>query len=229
LLTKRLIIYCVLFLFVFASTADSQSSRRSLELTSSPHPNQPIEIVSREVGGEKVPVDGKLIAGPDWVSHIALTIKNTSGKAILFFQIGIVVEGSERVPYKVVFPMRFGVPFWADANGKPKVSDKSKILAPCDYSVVTVTGDDAKAFTDRLKAYGADNFSNATVVVEEVQFYDGTGWSYGYEWRRDPANLNIHIPKVVGDRNIRVCGKKPRTFYDQVEQIEVLERLAAET
>ncbi len=74
-------IFCFVFLFLFASLlCYSQNKIRTLNKTNYPHANQPIEIVSREVGGENVKDDGTVLAGPDWVKNLKFIVKNISFK-----------------------------------------------------------------------------------------------------------------------------------------------------
>ncbi len=196
------IIPCICFLLLFASLCYPQDKIRTLNKTNYPHANQPIEIVSREVGSEKVKDDGTVFAGPDWVKNLRFTVKNISSKRIGFFQINLVVPKNDRHPSRVVFPVRFGAVFFVSGrdNLKDEAEKKRTFLSPGESVVVSVGEHEIKVFTASLKKTGSEDFDSVTVQVLEVQFDDDTGWSLGWEWRRDPTNR---------ERNIPLNSKKP--------------------
>jgi len=182
--TFALVIFCSVTL-VYA-----QEKMRKLENPITQFANQPVEIVSRTLGSENIAEDGTFTAGQDWIRQLRFTVKNVSVKKIVFIEVGLIVERTERAPIRVVFPMRFGAPFWIGTDGRGKISDRNQLLLPQQTAVVSVSESTEKALRELLKRYDADDLKGVIVEVQEVQFDNDTGWSLGYEWRRDPTNRN---------------------------------------
>lgn len=187
----------LIFLVVILAIAGyGQKKIRTLNGTQYPHANQPVTIVDREIEGESIKDDGTIVAGSDWVKNLKLTVKNTSTKRIGFFQIDLVVPKNDRHASRVVFPVRFGSVFFVSGrdNLKAELDRKRTFLEPGETAVVSVNEQEYKVFNLALKKTGSDDFDALAVQVFEVQFEDDTGWTLGYEWRRDPEDREKHIP-----------------------------------
>lgn len=147
----------------------------------------PIVIVERSLKGKNFSGEEKVLAAQNWLKDLKLTIKNTSSKTIVYFYIELVIPKSERLKTRVPIPLRFGTPlFLLTDNGMTYIEKKNReLLRPGETVTVSVKEYVLKAFTQSLQKRGAEDFDSVKLEIQNVDFDDFSGWSFGNEWQRD--------------------------------------------
>lgn len=147
----------------------------------------PIAIVERSLKGKNFSGEEKVLAGQNWLKDLKLTIKNTSSKTIVYFYIELVIPKNDRLTNRVPIPLRFGTPlFLLTDNGMAYIEKKNReLLRPGETVTVSVKDNVLKAFTQSLQKRDAENFDSVKLEIQNVDFDDFSGWSFGNEWQRD--------------------------------------------
>src|SRR5678815_4248211 len=82
---------CSCLVLLLVPLCIAQEKIRTLE-NEYPYPNQPIEIVSRQLGDKPFIDEKRVLGGRDWLGKLTLGIKNVTNKNILSFDINILVR-----------------------------------------------------------------------------------------------------------------------------------------
>ncbi|MEO8650083.1 MAG: hypothetical protein ABI539_13040 [Acidobacteriota bacterium] len=100
------------------------------------YPSQPVTIIGRELGRKSFSKETKIWGGISWLKELRLTVKNTSGKTLIWLYLELMVDKHGNLPTQVGIPLEFGsisVPL--DANGKPQTD---VVLKPSETVRVSV-------------------------------------------------------------------------------------------
>lgn len=182
-------------IFLLASSvSNAQGKIRVVEGWGTPYPNQPIEIVGKELNG-KVFVDQQRVLGDqDWLNHLTLSVKNISTKSILSFDIDLLVKRQGKILMGIPIHFRtYTDP--ADTNSVTQDGDKKVgVLRPGEIVKVKVRDQAMLAWRETLRRHQVEDLDRVTLDIRAVYFEDQTRWMYGQESRPDPSNPNKRIP-----------------------------------
>lgn len=108
----------------------------------------------------------------NWLNSMILTVKNTTGKSVLYAEFEVALKGVSDAKGAVTFPMRFGDPKTAETP-QP---DSDKQIKPEKTAKIRVAWDDYKTMTERLKVAGEQVPRLAMLRLRKVVFADGSRW-----------------------------------------------------
>jgi hypothetical protein len=151
--------------------------------------NEPLKITSMKAANRKVRFGEKITGEDDWLKSAELTIKNVSGKDIVFVEVDLNFPETKTSGDEMSFPLRFGSP-----PGLPTGSP-AMILRIDDEATLGLQG---KRYEELVRfvehRHSISTIGKVVVDVQLVIFADGTAWSRGTFRRRDPNNPNSYIP-----------------------------------
>ncbi|HEV7643591.1 MAG TPA: hypothetical protein VGO50_06550 [Pyrinomonadaceae bacterium] len=186
--------WCLGLILLLASLSSSQQKVRTLDQGPS-YPNQPIEVVSRELGDKPFIDDTRVLGDQDWLKRIRLGIKNVSNKNILSFDIDLRIEKEGKTLTSFALPILFRTYNKPTANNAltPQGEKKLGLLRPGEVVKVNVSDQHLAAFSDLLKEYEAEDIERVRIDIRFVYFKDETRWAFGQESRPDPTDPGKRI------------------------------------
>lgn len=195
-MTVRKLIWCMCFVaFVFHGVISAQEKVRVVSDVK-PFPGQPLQIVSKTVGGNRLDLEGRVFAGQDWLKDFRIEFKNISRKNVTYVSINLEIAATGTMVYPLVVPIIYR------ASEDPSVIAKhqNSLLPGQVTSVGVVYYPQALV---RLRSLGVHDVTNATMSIRQVEFDDNTAWYLGVENRRDPLNPDKWI----------VVSRPPKFFH----------------
>lgn len=159
---------------------------RIIELKSnSPWPNEPVKITAARNKNGAIPL-GKIFRqdDDDWLQGLKIAVKNVSNKNVTYILVHILFERSEETNGEppLLHLLAFGSR--AATLGKP-----GKALIPESSIDLTLPDPSYSVLKRTLRRLGyPPSIKRLQIYVAEVAFDDGTLWSDGYWFRRDPDN-----------------------------------------
>lgn len=189
-MNSRFGVYTFVVILLTVIHSSGQEKIRIVEGWGTPYPNQPIEIVGRELGERSFTKKNSVFGSPDWLKHLTLSVKNVSTKNILSFDIDILVKKDGKV--------LLGIPYIfapysdpADTNSMTEYGEKKiGVLRPEEVEKVKVRDQAMRAWRETLMRYQVDDVDRVALDLRAVHFDDQSRWMYGQESRPDPEILN---------------------------------------
>jgi len=199
----------ILFLTLLGN---SQQKIRTVEKGVS-FPNQPIEIVGRELAGEPFIDDTRVLGDQDWLKHLTLSVKNVSNKNIMSFDIDILIKKEGKTLMGI--PISFRTFFRPDdtSSSTPNGEKKLGFLLPGEVVKVRVLGHVMSLFGKELVKFELENIDRVTLDIRAVYFDDKSRWMFGQESRPDPHNPS---------KRIRIDKPQPRVSKRVSDWLEYL-------
>ena len=170
---------------VWGSVFFWQSPPKSISHT--PEKNQPLRLEKVKVAGKLAlpkaggSVQENIDAGDDWMRGLSLTLKNTSGKNIVYALIYLHFPEAELAGGAMSFPLAFGRSP-KDSNDR----DYKAVLKPGEETEITLTDAQHDSLQSFLRGRSAGSIGNVEVLLVSVITDDDTLWMQGIEMRRDP-------------------------------------------
>ncbi|HMQ04157.1 MAG TPA: hypothetical protein PKD26_09605 [Pyrinomonadaceae bacterium] len=173
--------------------SNAQEKIRIVEDWGTPYPNQPIEIVERELGERPFASKNSVLGGRDWLRDLVLSVKNISTKNILSFDIDLLVKRDGKILMGIPIHFRtYTDP--ADTNSMTQNGErKIGLLQPGEVVKVKVRDQAMQAWRETLRRYQVEDLDRVTLDLRAVYFDDQSRWMYGQESRPDPSNPNKRI------------------------------------
>ncbi len=165
--------------------------------------NEPVEIVEMKLqSGKTVQIGAPFqVEGEDWLKRIEGKIKNTSEKEIRHFQIGAImrhVSTKEPVGKAVLFS------YGGKKNMQP--------LLPGGTITIQFKDSANAALKALIPKAGLLSLDNILLVVDWVEFSDGTAWRLGYRLHPDANDPDKYLPdnppKMVKNNSSQSFVKK---------------------
>ncbi len=145
------------------------------------HPNSPIVVVSRELGGNTFDKEKRVLGDRDWLKHLTFGVKNVSDKNIVYFNIDLVIPKQGQLPALIPVAIFFG------NRGTPAIAAPGdSILLPGEVVKVALSANEIAVWDKELKKYEVEDFEHVELDIREVHFEDGTGWQLGIPLQQDP-------------------------------------------
>lgn len=150
--------------------------------------NEPIKIIAIKANGVPIKL-GETFSGDDeWLKDLTISVVNTSSKNIVFIEINLEFPIPENQPKEP--PASYSISYGcAPQPEAPAQATQPKPTSPGEtISIVLPDYRDLKEFL-KLTGYPA-SIKQVKIIIGDVVFDDGTKWSAGGLFRRDPNNLN---------------------------------------
>jgi hypothetical protein len=186
---SRVSVFVFSMVLLTASISIAQEKIRTVENGPS-YPNQPIVVISRELGNKPFINETQVSGVQDWLKDLTLGIKNIFRKPVQYLQIELVIEKQGKLSTKVGIPVSFRAPQEAilDTDGKPSGRYQRKMLIPGEVVKIKVSDRDIMFWGNYLKKFEAGDVDRVMIDIRFVEYDDGTGWAFGQEMRQDPIN-----------------------------------------
>lgn len=154
--------------------------------------NEPIEIVGLKNKKGKFKLNQKIDDDDEWLDGFGVTVVNRTQKTITSVVITIVFHrpGSDN-PYNdlpFVYTLHFSAnPFFPEYQ----LRDKTKVIRPGESADIVVSDDDYRQNKEFLKQAGyPPDVKRVDLLIDTVGYEDGTIWSGGSMFKRDPKDPN---------------------------------------
>jgi hypothetical protein len=164
-----------------------QSPQKSI--THTPQQNQPLRLEKVRIAGSlALPKAGSAIqenldAGDDWMKGLAITLKNTSDKNIVYAMVMLHFPETDSAGQPMGSPMVFGrAP--KDSNDR----NYKAVLKPGEEAEITLTDAEYESLQSFLRGMAFSRVSSVELLLDAVVFDDDTLWSQGMQMRRDANN-----------------------------------------
>ncbi len=153
--------------------------------------NEPIELVSAEVGDLPFNNENQVLADKSWLKNLKLNVKNISGKTIVYMKVNLEFSAQGKMQYPLLLPLVFGhIPPPDSASSNSDLSNL-KILRPNQSVKISIIPSVLNKFAGKFAP------ENEILDIEQVRFFfdfvifdDGTAWSRGRQMRRNPDDPN---------------------------------------
>jgi hypothetical protein len=170
-----------------------QEQERVVEIRSDFDP--PVKITAVKTKKGLVKTDKKFLDDDDWLKGITVSVANTSDKTITAVNIELLFqrpEGQTKLP-PLVYPLSYGrSPF---LPREPVPSIQPEPLLPGNSRDIILVDTEYNSLKESLKeAKYPINIKRLGVRITEIGFSDGTAWTSGEMFRRDPDNPDKWIP-----------------------------------
>jgi len=165
-----------------------QGSNRILVIKA--HFNPPVTIKSMRNNRRVIESEKAFAEGDDWLSGLAFTLSNRSGKEVVFVDVELLfprLEGDSRFPS--LWHMRYGRdPFLAPAVDSSGTTT-FKAMAPGADFQIGLSDEQVTWLKSFLRETGfPDSIQRVEARVITVGFKDDTVWSVGKVFRRNPQD-----------------------------------------
>jgi hypothetical protein len=151
--------------------------------------DQPIELVSSEVGKKIFDEENQILADKDWLKNLKLDFKNISNKTITHIKIYLKIEAQGNMKYPLRIPVSFGQAPLPKSFKSSENSDvlEAKILKPNEVIKISI-----KPFFESalpfLKENEIEEVARVKIIFDFIVFDDGTAWSQGQKLRQNTDN-----------------------------------------
>lgn len=154
--------------------------------------NEPIEIVGLKNKKGKFKLGQKINDDDGWLDGFTVTVVNRTSKTISSVVIDVIFPRPENhktsgdPPY--VYRLHFSaVPFFPEYQ----LRDKSKVIRPGEEADLVISDEDYKQNNEFLRQAGyVLGVKRLDLVINAVGYEDGTIWSGGSMFKRDPNDPN---------------------------------------
>jgi hypothetical protein len=154
------------------------------------YPNEPLNVINIKSADKKVAL-GEQFNGPDdWLKTAQLTVKNISGKDIVFVEIDLNFPETNVSGNEMSFPLRLGT--------RPGVTNSNPpvVLKNNNDATLSLEGKKYEQLVEFIEhRHSISAIGKVVVNVGFVIFADGTAWSAGIFYQRDSQNPNRYFPK----------------------------------
>lgn len=174
----------------------AQSNERTVKLTK--YRNEPIKMLKLKIRNNEIKTNQKFVSDDNWLRDFNIDIQNISIKSIIHFKIHLAFPKYENG--KVVWA---GDDIWYGREPSPQRPFIESVppLKPGDTTTVKIIDyDRLRRFLDKV---GLPPILNEiTISLDQVFFDDGTMWSSGQMFQRDPNNPEIwHRWKTISQKD----------------------------
>lgn len=174
------------------SSAGKPTQQNEHKVDKRGYKNEPIEIVGLKNKKGKFKLNQKFMEDDDWLDGFAVTVVNRTSKTITSVVITIIFPRPENhktsndPPY--VYALHFSAnPFFPEYE----LRDKSKVIKPGEAIDIAVSDEDYRQnniFLNQVEY--PTSIKRIELVLDTVGYEDGTIWSGGTMFKRDPNNPN---------------------------------------
>jgi hypothetical protein len=170
----------------FGRVQSAQERSRRFDKSES-YSNEPLQITDIKLGTKRVRLGEDFGGTDDWLKTAELTLKNVSGKDIVFVEVDLNFPETKSSGNEMSFPIRLGT--------RPGPADSPTIVLPHNHEATLALDEKHyQRLVQFIEHRHPISFVGRVVVnVGFVIFADGTAWSGGSFFRRDPNNPNRYI------------------------------------
>jgi hypothetical protein len=193
-LIVNLVILVTLLLWVSLQALSStisliQSAEKSIQRLES-YKNEPLRVIEVKAAQKTVKLGEKFTGNEDWLKDSSLTLRNVSGKPIVFIEIDLNLPETKTSGNEMSFPLKLGQ--------RPGGYSKSPPMLLNAGDEVTFTLN-AQKYEELLRfvetRHPISQITQAVISIGFVIFSDGTAWSGGTWYRRDSKDVNRYVPQ----------------------------------
>jgi hypothetical protein len=150
--------------------------------------NEPLKVIKIKAANKSLGFDEQISGADDWLKAAEITVKNISGKDIVFIEIDFNFPETKSSGNEMSFPLRLG--------SRPGVTNSNPpvVLRSDDEATLSLEGKRYEQLVQFIEhRHSISAIGKVAVNVGFVIFADGTAWSGGKFLRRDPNNPNRYI------------------------------------
>lgn len=196
----------------YLNVGDNPPHKEARTITKYSWRDEPLEISSLKVKGKAAKLGANFEEDDDWLDRLTVTVKNTSNKTTAYIQLDLefpTPDHSAKEPESVdhllygTYPQPSGQEVTPHPDQPPLQPGAKAELVLTDYEGL-------RDFLIQTKK--STSIKQIQISISEVVFDDGTKWSGGQLFRRNPGNPNRWEP----DRpQISASNGKPKYALKQ--------------
>ena len=157
--------------------------------------NAPVTVAAVKVKKGLVEAGKKFSDDEDWLKYLTVRVKNISGKRVNYVSVLVVFTRPKNQDDSKEAPFGDSLRYGNSTFSNPPSAGRAPAILPSE--TVYLTWDEHSyevnlSVLQRLKY--PKSLKKVEIYVEEVGFEDGTVWSGGLFFRRDPNNPKKLIP-----------------------------------
>lgn len=151
----------------------------------------PVKLVSVSAGKKEVALEKAFAKTDGWFKGLKFEIENTSGKVITYISLDLIfnrpkelkeASNNDKYPFGIVIPYGQTDDFMANKATGVEIKPGETVKIPLKENYYnTLNG-------SLLRLGYPSKFKGVEVIIREIGFSDGTLWSYGLFYKRDPEN-----------------------------------------
>jgi hypothetical protein len=172
--------------------------------------NEPIKVLSVKIKKKEIKLAEKFLEGDDWLKGLTLKVQNVSDKPITFVSLSLdfpIPEGSGiDVPSSYVFEYGRN-PRIPEGINLPDIPQPIQLKETRE--IVLPDAEYANLLDFLKRTHYPNSIKNVEIVIGKVVFDDGTMWSAGVLFRRDPNDPDAWIKVETSSRDSRHYGIPP--------------------
>lgn len=149
---------------------------------------QPIELVSSEVGDKVFDNENKISADEYWLKNLELNLKNISSKTIVYIKVFLQIEAQGKMQYPLGIPLTFGqapLPKTFKSSNDKNVNE-NKILKSNESTKLSIKPYLFESSNQFIQNNEIKDIEKVKVIFDFIVFDDGTAWSQGQWMRQNP-------------------------------------------
>jgi hypothetical protein len=172
----------ILILYVSGWTYP-RAQHREKAIKELPYPNQPAEIVNIKVKGKAIKSNEKFEGESDWLKNVTFEVKNVSKKPITFIRVDIDFPETRATGRLMLHQIFLG----QNPEATSTLGNVPLHLMPeKSLKVSLVSQHDRIERLLKLRYPSVENMNEINIALGDAIFDDGTAWSGGNIFKRNP-------------------------------------------
>ncbi len=157
--------------------------------------NEPIEITTVKAKGKTIALGESHSCDDDWFRGLTVAVKNTSKRTVVFIDLAITFPATEGSTGEHAASDHLLYGNYPAAPGETATNhpDQPALLPGDNATLVLADYEGTREFLNKVGK--PRTIREIEISILDVIFDDGTKYSGGQMWKRDPNNPNIWIPE----------------------------------
>jgi hypothetical protein len=206
--TSQYYLFGMTLILLLTFVCNGQEKIRKIEKPSVTK-EQPIQLVSLEVGDKVLDNENKVLADEDWLKNLELNLKNTSSKTIVYIKVFLQIEAQGKMQHPLRIPLTFGQALLTKTfkSSNDKTIDIAKKLKPNESIKLSIKPSLFDSSSQFIENNEIKDIEKVKVIFDFIVFDDGTAWSQGQWMRRNPDNdkrwdvIDVSKKKLISSQN----------------------------
>ena len=206
--TSQYYLFGMTLILLLTFVCNGQEKIRKIEKPSVTK-EQPIQLVSLEVGDKVLDNENKVLADEDWLKNLELNLKNTSSKTIVYIKVFLQIEAQGKMQHPLRIPLTFGQALLTKTfkSSNDKTIDIAKKLKPNESIKLSIKPSLFDSSSQFIENNEIKDIEKVKVIFDFIVFDDGTAWSQGQWMRRNHDNdkrwdvIDVSKKKLISSQN----------------------------
>lgn len=201
-------------IFFLLTASFAQQNERTLK--NKKWKNEPLEITDLKIKEKKVKFKEKLVGNDDWYRNLKVDVKNISDKTVVFIDLSLTFPVNEAVPQDVPATDHLIYGQYPPMPGETATLHLDELALKPGKMATLALKDYASTREFLNEASKPQSIKEIEIGISEVVFDDGTKWSRGELYKRNPNAPDEWLP-----------ARQSSNLFKQYEQSNLFSRKAS--